>query len=222
MSHLTKKTYLNTAACGLLEPAVVAAANDFNVLLSAEGSSRSEQWRREDEPRIRSVIAAFIGASARNVAVVPNFSWALNGIVQETSGQPYQVNAGGDPLNVGCCLTERMNVTGNPNAGAGTHSQQEWFNTSAFAAPTGFTYGNEKVNSLVSQHFNDVDMSLFRNFHLGLGEQRYFEFRAESFNLFNNVVWGTPDNTNTDANYGQITGQRNSPRQLQMSLKFYY
>ena len=148
--------------------------------------------------------------------------WAINGIVQETSGQPYQVNAGGDPLNVGCCLTERMNVSGNPNAGAGIHTRAEWFNTSAFTAPTGYTYGNEKVNSFVSQHFNDLDMSLFRDFHLGLGEERYFEFRAESFNLFNNVVWGTPDNTNTDANYGQITGQRNTPRQLQMSLKFYY
>jgi hypothetical protein len=146
--------------------------------------------------------------------------WALNGIVQETSGQPYQVNAGGDPLNIGCCLTERMNVSGNPNSGA--HTRQEWFNTSAFTAPTGYTYGNEKVNSYVSQHFNDLDMSLFRDFHLGLGEERYFEFRAESFNIFNNVVWGTPDNGNTDANYGQITSQRNSPRQLQMSLKFYY
>jgi len=86
MSHLTKKTYLNTAACGLLEPAVVAAANDFNVLLSAGGSNRSEQWRREDEPRIRSVIASFIGAPAGNIAVVPNFSWALNGIVQSLKG----------------------------------------------------------------------------------------------------------------------------------------
>jgi len=148
--------------------------------------------------------------------------WALNGIVQETSGQPYQVNAGGDPLNIGCCLTERMNVSGNPNAGSGVHTRAEWFNTSAFTAPTGYTYGNEKVNSYVSQHFNDVDMSLFRDFHVGLGEDRYFEFRAESFNLFNNVVWGTPDNTNTDTTFGQIRGQRNSPRQLQMSLKFYY
>jgi carboxypeptidase family protein len=148
--------------------------------------------------------------------------WALNGIVQETSGQPYQVNAGGDPLNIGCCLTERMNVSGNPNAGSGVHTRAEWFNTSAFTAPTNYTYGNEKVNSYVSQHFNDVDMSLFRDFHIGLGEDRYFEFRAESFNLFNNVVWSTPDNTNTDTTFGQIRGQRNSPRQLQMSLKFFY
>jgi hypothetical protein len=152
--------------------------------------------------------------------------WALNGIVQETSGQPYTVVAGGDPLNIGCCLQERMNVVGNPNTGA--HTQKEWFNTSAFAAPTNYVYGNEKVNPLVSQHYNDVDMSLFRDFHAGLGEDRYFEFRAESFNLFNNVVFGVPDTTNTDTTYGQVLGERTgqnglpATRELQMSLKFFY
>ncbi len=145
--------------------------------------------------------------------------WALNGIVQETSGQPYTVTAGGDPENVGGINQERMNVTGDPNSGG--HTQTEWFNTSAFTVP-GYAYGNEKVNSMVSQHVNDVDLSLFRDFHIGLGEERYFEFRADSFNLFNNVVYGVPDATNTDTTYGQITGQANSPRELQMALKFYY
>lgn len=146
--------------------------------------------------------------------------WAMNGIVQETSGQPYTVVAGGDPLNTGTNNQERMKVVGSPNSGS--HTQAEWFNTSAFAAPTNYVYGNEKVNPLVSQHYNDVDMSLFRDFHIGAGEARYFEFRAESFNLLNNVVWSTPDANDTDPRYGQITGQKNSPRQLQMSLKFYY
>jgi len=146
--------------------------------------------------------------------------WAVNGIVQITSGQPYTVTLGGDPENVGCCLQERPNVTGNPNSGP--HTTSEWFNTSAFAVTTGYTYGNEKVNLMTGQHWNDVDMSLFRQFHIGLGEERYFEFRAESFNLFNNVVFGAPDSGNTDANYGKITYQWNPARQLQMSLKFYF
>ena len=134
--------------------------------------------------------------------------WALNGIVQVTSGQPYTVTAGGDPENVGGINQERMNQVGNPNSGPGIHTQKEWFNTSAFAVPTGYTYGNEVVNPLVSQHYNNVDMSLFRTFHLGLGEERYFEFRAESFNLFNNVVFGVPDTSSTDTTYGQITSER--------------
>jgi hypothetical protein len=153
--------------------------------------------------------------------------WALNGIVQSTSGQPYTVTAGGDPLNVGCCLQERVNIVGNP-FGPGTHTQALWFNPAAFASPTGYTYGNEKVNPYVSQSYNNIDLSLFRTFHIGLGEQRFFEFRAESFNLFNHVVFGVPDTTNTDTTFGQVTSQRTgqngapAARQLQMSLKFYY
>jgi hypothetical protein len=155
--------------------------------------------------------------------------WALNGIVQVTSGQPYTVTAGGDPENVGGINQERMDITGNTNTGHIVHTAlgPEWFNPTAFTAP-GFAYGTEKVNPFVSQHYNNVDLSLFRDFRLGLGEERYFEFRAESFNLFNNVVFGVPDTTSTDTNFGILTSQRTCQnglpctRELQMSLKFYY
>lgn len=157
--------------------------------------------------------------------------WALNSIVQISSGQPYTVTTGADPENLDCgCLQERVNQVSNPNTGSGIHTQLQWFNISAFAQQASYTYGNEKVNPLVSQHWNDVDMSLFRDFHIGLGEGRYFEFRAESFNLFNNVVFAVPDDSLSDSTiisnnhplFGQVQSQHNAPRQLQMSLKFYY
>jgi hypothetical protein len=115
-----------------------------------------------------------------------------------------------------------MNVVGNPNAGSGIHTRTEWFNTKAFAAPPPYTYGNEKVNTLTSDWNRNVDLSLVRDFHIGLGEDKYFQFRASGFNVFNNVVFGVPDTTNTDTNYGQVTGQANGPRELQVALKFYY
>ncbi len=153
--------------------------------------------------------------------------WAVNGIVQVTSGQPFTVGTGTDAENIGCCLQERANVSGNPNSGS--HTRAQWFNIGAFSIPAAYTYGNEKVNSMVSQHWNNVDMSIFRKFPIGLGEERYFEFRAESFDLFNNVVFGIPNtsvNAGLDSNgnpkFGAITSQRNTPRELQMSLKFYY
>lgn len=148
--------------------------------------------------------------------------WSLNGIVQFSSGQPYTVTTGSDPENIGCCLQERLNVTGNPNSGPGIHTRAEWFNTSAFAQPAAYTYGNEKVNPLTAQTRHEVDMSVFRQFHAGLGETRYFEFRADSFNLFNNVVFNTPDASISDTTFGQVLSQQNQPRQLQLALKFYY
>ena len=156
--------------------------------------------------------------------------WALNGIVQETSGKPYTITTGKDYENIGCCWQQRVNVISNLRSNVPLNPDApQWINPGAVAAPAPYTYGTEKVNPFVSQHFNDVDMSIFRQFHIGLGEDRYFEFRAESFNLFNNVVFNTP-NTNraaaVDSNgkpkFGTIGSQWNSPRQLQMSLKFYY
>ncbi len=152
--------------------------------------------------------------------------WALNGIVQVSSGQPFTVVTGTDAENVGCCNQQRANVSGNTG---GPKTRAQWFNTAAFTIPAPYTYGNERPNSLVSQHFNNVDMSMFRQFHLGLGEEKYFEFRAEAFNLFNNVVFDVP-NTNLNAGldsaghkiFGSITSQKNVPREMQMSLKFYY
>ena len=149
--------------------------------------------------------------------------WSLNGIVQITSGKPYTVTTGEDTENIASGgLQERMNYSGGANNGSGVHTQAQWFNTSAFTLPAPYTYGTEKTNPLVSQHFNNVDLSVFRDFHIGLGEERYFEFRAESFNLFNNVVFDKPDATYTDSTYGQATSQWNDPRKLQFSLKFYF
>lgn len=149
--------------------------------------------------------------------------WALNGIVQITSGKPYTVTTGNDPENVGCCNQQRVNVIGDPNAGSNIHTQKQWFNPAAFAQQAAYTYGNERPNQWVGQHWNNVDMSLFRQFPIGLGEGRYFEFRAEAFNLFNNVVFNTPDsNISHTTTFGQILSQWNTPRELQMSLKFYY
>jgi Carboxypeptidase regulatory-like domain len=156
--------------------------------------------------------------------------WALNGIVQVTSGKPYTVTTGEDAENVGCCNQERANQVSNPNSGVPKNPTEiQWINPGAFTLPAPFTYGNEKVNPLVGQHWNDVDMSVFRKFPLGLGEERYFEFRAEAFNLFNNVVFNTPNSTwnapldsSGNPTFGTISSQWNNPRVLQMSLKLFY
>jgi hypothetical protein len=115
-----------------------------------------------------------------------------------------------------------VDVVGDPNKGTGIRTRQEWFNTSAFAQPAAYTYGNEKVNPFTAQMRHEIDLSVLRRVPIGLGEKRYFEFRADAFNLFNNVVFGVPDATISDTNFGQITSQQNGPRQLQIAVKFYY
>jgi selenocysteine lyase/cysteine desulfurase len=78
--------YLNTAACGLVPHANIAAANAMYTEFETNSSARSEYWRFNEESRIRETIASFLNVPAKNIAMVPNFSWAMNGIVQSLHG----------------------------------------------------------------------------------------------------------------------------------------
>jgi hypothetical protein len=49
-------------------------------------------------------------------------------------------------------------------------------------------------------------------------ERATVQFRAEAFNVFNNVNFATPDHTQADTAFGQINGAR-APRILQLALK---
>jgi hypothetical protein len=115
-----------------------------------------------------------------------------------------------------------VNVVGDPNSGTGIRTREKWFNTSAFEQPAAYTYGTEGVNPYTAQMRREIDLSLLRRVPVGLGEERYFEFRVDAFNLFNNVVFNVPDTTISDSNFGEVTSQQNTPRQLQLALKFYY
>jgi len=148
--------------------------------------------------------------------------WSLNGIVSLHSGLPYTVVSNTSILNDGGLNNERANLVGNPNAGAGTVAQ--WFNVSAFADPAPYTFGNSRPNAWNTDWGRNLDISLFRKFHLGLGETKYFEFRAEAYNVFNNIIFGYPNSNIDNVNAGQVTSAAPAtlPRQLQMGLKFYF
>jgi outer membrane receptor protein involved in Fe transport len=143
--------------------------------------------------------------------------WQVNGIVTLTSGTPYNVFASGDIANTGN-IVEFADIVGNPHLSNPTTG--EWFNRSAFTDPAPFTYGNYGRNSLRSDWYRDVSLSIFRNFTLS--ESKRLEFRAEFFNAFNNVVWASPDSTLGDLQFGQITGVANTPRQIQFGMKFLF
>ena len=162
------------------------------------------------------------GSGGNKALAVLAGGWSLNGILSLHSGLPYTVTSNTSILNDGGLNNERANLVGNPSSGAGTVAQ--WFNVSAFADPAPYTFGNSRPNAWVSDWGKNLDISLFRQFHLGLGETRYFEFRAEAYNVFNNVIFGYPNSNIDNVNAGQVTSvaPASLPRQLQMGLKFYF
>jgi hypothetical protein len=55
-----------------------------------------------------------------------------------------------------------------------------------------------------------------------LAEAIRLEFRAEMFNFTNTPVFAAPGQTFGNAQFGVVSSQSNSPRQVQFGLKLYY
>lgn len=144
-----EQIYLNTASCGLVAPATLAAANKLYADLGVNGSKYSEQWRMNDEGRIRQVIADFIGAPAGNVAMVPNFTWALNALVQSLKG------------------TERVLLYKNDYPSVLEPFRINGFDITWIDAPGGFHMEMDKVRDAITG--NKVDIVLLSHVQWGSG-----------------------------------------------------
>jgi len=80
---------------------------------------------------------------------------------------------------------------------------------------------------------NTAGLSLFKEVPLGkVREGMRLQYRLESFNAFNHPQFCGPNGTvvasfvgsdsSTYGNFGQVTSQRNSPREVQTALKLYW
>jgi hypothetical protein len=70
---------------------------------------------------------------------------------------------------------------------------------------------------------NNASLSVFKEFAVNtIREGARFEFRVESFNALNHPVLCGPNLGVASGQFGLVTGQCNSPREVQMGLKFYW
>jgi hypothetical protein len=153
--------------------------------------------------------------------------WGVNGVSTFQKGYPMGVT-----MNTNTVSTYAGTGTTRPNAVAGvdkkTHgpiqkrlgdqfSTSAYFNLSAFTAPGPFRFGNESRtdNTLRLPGMANWDFALFKDTHLT--ERMVFQFRCESFNLFNRVQFGGPNSAIGNSLNGRITSQANDPRLLQMA-----
>ena len=95
----------------------------------------------------------------------------------------------------------------------------QYFNTAAFVAPTKVapgTYGNSPRNFITGPGLINTDFSAIKDFKPR--ENFRVQFRAEFFNIFNNVNFNNPVNTASSSTFGRITSA-GSPRIIQFALK---
>jgi len=78
------------------------------------------------------------------------------------------------------------------------------------------TFDNQ-FNNLRRDRTNQFDTSLDKNFRFG--ERRYVQIRFEAFNILNHCTFSAPNTTPTNAAFGTIGAQANTPRRLETALR---
>jgi hypothetical protein len=152
--------------------------------------------------------------------------WGLEGITTFQKGFPLQFSVSNNPVG-----TYAYQGSLRPNVAAGCakgysgaiydrlggNGAKTYFNPACFTTPANFTYGNEPRadNDLRTPGTHNWDMSLFKDFPLKEGVA--LNFRAEAFNLFNRVQFGSPNTSLGNSQFGWIIRQQNNPRLLQFA-----
>ena len=158
-------------------------------------------------------------------------NWQVNGIVTFQSNTPFTVydssnpSAQGGAPEISGFPSSRPDLVGNPNSGSCTHNgitapvrtPECWFNTGAFASSQPGTFGNVGRNTLLGPAFQQWDFSAIKT--IPIHESMNLQFRAEFFNIFNNVNFQLPNNDLTSSDFGFIQSARPG-RIVQLALKF--
>ena len=149
--------------------------------------------------------------------------WQIGGLLTIASGPPLGVTCATNNTHSeggGC----RPNLVGDPRLDGDQPTIGHFFNTSAFAQPDAFTFGNAGrfIPSLRGDGTKNFDFSLSKT--TPLTEHTKLEFRGEFFNLFNRPQFAPPNTSfaPTNAKFGTVSSQANLPRDIQLAMKLYF
>lgn len=145
--------------------------------------------------------------------------WQVNGITTQQTGFPLAPTTQNTSQSGSNVL--RPNLTGtSPVTSGGAHARiTGWINPAAFSQPAAFTFGNSPrtITAVRAMGVHNVDFSVFKNFRPA--DKFDLQFRAEAYNILNQVQFGQPNMTLSSGQFGVVSSQANSPRQLQLAVK---
>jgi hypothetical protein len=159
--------------------------------------------------------------------------WQISGITVAQTGNPFSVTNNttyGDNAGVGNGegTGSRPDLVGNPFAVTAAQRNAVdsvsqggylYYNPSAFAIPTGLTFGNVGRDTLYLPGRLNFDFGLSKKF--SINEKTGFDFKWEMFNTFNHTQFNAIDAGLNDASFLQLNGTHD-PRRMQFSLRFYF
>ena len=144
--------------------------------------------------------------------------WKLGLLETAQSGAPFTVVNSANTTNAFPAGSLRPNLIHDPNRQE-EPSITQWFDTSAFAAPAQFRFGNSPRSVLRGPRLVNIDATVER--HFSIHEDFAFELRGEFYNLFNHANFSLPGATLGAADFGAITSAA-GPRTIQLAARFIF
>src|SRR5579872_1760509 len=227
--QLEKRTSKGVTA--LISYTVAKNISDLNNADNAYNRQNERALASFDVPQRLSIAAAWDLPFGRGRRFGTNMPRALDLVAGGWLLSTFQIFQGGFPLAFGLAKSTagansgRPNAVGNPAQGISgpiVDRLAHYFNTSAFAQPADFTYGDVSpyIGTVRSPGMNNIDATLSKDF--AITEKLKVEFRASMFNAVNHPVFSAPSTTFGNAGFGQISSQANLSRQFEFAGKILF
>jgi len=148
--------------------------------------------------------------------------WQTNGIATAQTGFPLAVTTTNSSSSGSTSLRPNNNGTSAALSGPISLRLNGYLSAAVFSQPAPFTFGNtaRTLPDVRAPGTQNIDFSLFKNFQPI--ERITLQFRAEAFNILNQVVFGSPNTVLSSGQFGVISSQSNSPRTIQFALKIIF
>jgi hypothetical protein len=150
--------------------------------------------------------------------------WTFTGIQQYQAGTPIVLSAT-DTLPIFNSaqrpnLVQGVSLMNNlSNFDPNNPNSDHYINVAAFGVPAAYTFGtaarsytNLRNPTLLNENFGLIKRT-------AISDRVSLTLRAEFFNVFNRVVFGSPASNVSASNFGTISSQGNTPRQGQVALR---
>jgi len=141
--------------------------------------------------------------------------WVVSGMTNYHSGDPLDIRVSSSQLNNGggnwadqTCSTVAMPQT-----------VDKWFDTSCFANPAQYQFGNYQIGNVRGPSVFNTDFSAAKRTPIG---RTTAEIRIDVFNLFNRDHFANPATTFGNSTFGTISNTRLTPREGQLGFRLLF
>ena len=124
-------------------------------------------------------------------AFVGGWQLSTNSTIQ--SGVPQTLTIGFNNAGTNNPLPDRPSYSGTGTGYATNRTPSRWYDPASFVVSPQGTFGNVGRNTMITPHFQSIDMALSKRFTMPYSEQHTIQLRVEAFNVFNHPTWGAPN-----------------------------